>query len=251
MLFNRNISSKMKALGCARNVGRIERLASAFVGGTMLLNGIRRRRWRQAFVGGGMLFRAASGHCELYHRLGINTTGKKAYPQTSVPHNQGVKVVSAITIDRPAAELYRYWRDLKNLPNFMSRLERLEVRDHLSHWTFKSVGGKTFSWDADIINDIPDQLIAWRTLDRSDIDHAGSVRFDPAPGGRGTYVRMTVEYRPPAGKIGSAAAWLLGTEPKQVMDEDLRRFKQIMETGEIPSVQGQPQASTRSQEISA
>jgi len=248
MLFNTNTSSEKKSNACERNVGGLERLASAAVGGTLLIYGIKRRRWMQALVGGGMLFRGASGHCELYHRVGINTAGEKAYPQTSVPHNQAVKVISSVTIDRPAAELYRYWRDLKNLPNFMNRLDKIEVRDHLSHWTFKSVGGKTFSWDADIINDIPDQLIAWRTLDGSDIDHAGSVRFEPAPGGRGTEVRVTVEYRPPAGKIGTAAARLLGTEPKQVLDEDLRRFKQLMEAGELASVQGQPQASARVQE---
>ena len=107
-----------------------------------------------------------------------------------------------------------------------------------SHWVAKAPAGRTVEWDAEIINDIPDELIAWRTLGGADVVSAGSVRFKPAAGGRGTEVRVKLQYDPPAGKVGATVAWLLGDEPSQVIREDLRRFKQLMETGEMPTATG-------------
>jgi len=226
---------------CERNVGSTERVASAIVGAGLLLFAIKRRGLLPAMLGGSLLYRGASGHCELYHRVGINTAARKSHPQTSVPHRQGIKITSAVIIDRSAAELYAFWRDLKNLLRFVSHLETLETENGRSHWTFRSLAGKRFSWDAEIINDVPNELLAWRSLEGSDLDHAGSVRFEPAPGGRGTSVKVTLEYRPPAGKVGAAAAKLFGADPEQVVATDLRRFKQLMEAGELASVEGQPQ----------
>ena len=237
----RHDGGQKNASTCERNVGGAERIASALVGAGLLLFGLKRRGLIPAVLGGGLLFRGASGHCEIYHRAGISTAARKSHPQTSVPHREGVKITSAVIIDRPAAELYGFWRDLKNLPRFVSHLESLDIENGRSHWTFRSIAGKRFSWDAEIINDIPDELLAWRSLDGSDLDHAGSVRFEPAPAGRGTSVKVTLEYRPPAGRMGIAAAKLFGADPQQVVATDLRRFKQLMEAGELASVEGQPQ----------
>lgn len=231
----------LKTGACARNVGRAERLASAVLGGGLLYYGLKRRGLLPALIGGGLVLRGASGHCELYHRAGINTAGSQSQRQTSVPHGEGVKVSCAVIIDRPAQELYRFWRDLNNLPRFMSRLETLEiVGEDRSRWTFRAFAGQKLSWDAAIINDVPNEIIAWRSLDGADLDHAGTVRFEPASGGRGTVVRVVMEYRPPAGKFGVGVAKLMGAEPKQVIEADLRRFKQLMESGELASVENQP-----------
>jgi uncharacterized membrane protein len=104
----------------------------------------------------------------------------------------------------------------------------------------KAPAGRTVQWDAEIINEIPGELLGWRTLDHSDVVSAGSVRFKRASGGRGTEVHVRLQYDPPAGKVGATVAWLLGHEPSQTIREDLRRFKQLMETGEVPTIAGQP-----------
>jgi uncharacterized membrane protein len=109
-----------------------------------------------------------------------------------------------------------------------------------SHWMAKAPAGRTVQWDAEIINEIPGELLGWRTLDGADVASAGSVRFKRATGGRGTEVRVHLQYDPPAGKVGATVAWILGHEPSQTIHEDLRRFKQLMETGEVPTIAGQP-----------
>jgi uncharacterized membrane protein len=109
-----------------------------------------------------------------------------------------------------------------------------------SRWTMKAVAGNAFDWEAEIVNDKPHELIAWRTLEGGDVDHAGSVHFEKLPAERGTKVRVVMEYRPPAGQIGVAIAKTLGQEPEQILDTDLRRFKQLVETGGIVSAQGEP-----------
>jgi len=234
-------SNLQKQRACVRNVGEIERLASAAVGGGLLLYGLKKRGIMASIIGGGLLYRGASGHCELYHKAGINTAAQKSSPQTSVPHGEGEKLTTAVTIDRPAAELYAFWRELSNLPRFMSYVESVETLGNgRSRWRVKVVGGKTISWDAEFVNDIPGQLIAWRTVESAEVDHAGSVRFESHPGGRGTQVKVTMEYRPIAGDLGIAAAKLLGADPKKLIETDLQHFKQLMESGEISSVEGQP-----------
>jgi uncharacterized membrane protein len=107
-----------------------------------------------------------------------------------------------------------------------------------------SVGGTEVEWEAEIVNDKPNELIAWRTL-QADVDHAGSVHFDRLPGERGTKIKVVMEYRPPVGQLGVAAAKLFGEEPEQILETDLRRFKQLMETGVVASAEGEPQALPR------
>jgi uncharacterized membrane protein len=123
----------------------------------------------------------------------------------------------------------------------MDHLESVtHVDERLSHWVAKAPAGRSLEWSAEIINEIPGELIAWATLAGSDVVSAGSVSFTPSPDGRETQVRVRLQYDPPAGKIGAAVAWLLGKDPSQTIREDLRRFKQLMEAGEIPTTDGQP-----------
>ena len=114
------------------------------------------------------------------------------------------------------------------------------IDDRRSHWVVRAPRGRTVEWDAEIINEVPNELIGWRTLYGADVVSAGSVRFTPAGVGRGTQVRVHLQYSPPAGRIGSAIAWMLGHEPSQTIQEDLRRFKQLLEAGEAPTTKGQP-----------
>ena len=159
----------------------------------------------------------------------------------SVEHGTGEKSVNVVTINKPAAELYRYWRDFANLPRFMQHLEAVQdLGEGRSHWQAKAPLGQSVEWDARIINDVEDELIAWQSTEDAQIANAGSVRFTPAPFERGTEVRVTLSYTPPAGKVGAAIANLLGEEPGRQVSDDLRRFKQLLETGELPTNDRQP-----------
>jgi len=221
------------------NVGTVERLASMAVGSALLLWGMKRRGIVPTLLGGAILYRGAGGQCALYQAAGINTAQGVRQRDTSVGHGQGLKLVSSIIVDRPAAELYHYWRDLGNLPKFMSQVESVESSDNgHSHWVLKPVAGKKISWDAEIINDVNGELIAWRSLPGADIDHAGSVHFEAASGGRGTLVKVIMEHRPPAGSLGAVTAKLFGVAPEQVVKSDLRRLKQLVEAGEIANSAG-------------
>ncbi len=157
------------------------------------------------------------------------------------PGKNGIQVIEVVTINRSPEELFIYWRNFENLPKFMNHLESVTVQDDKhSHWVAKAPLGKTAKWDAEIINLVPAKLIAWQSVPGSGIASAGTVRFEPTPGNRGTEVRVNLEYNPPAGAVGVAVARLLGEEPRVQIAEDLRRFKNLMETGEIPISEGQP-----------
>jgi len=147
---------------------------------------------------------------------------------------RGMKIKRSITIERPPEELYPYWRNVKNLPAFVEHLQDVKVvDDKFSHWTFLAPGGIHLEWDAEIIVDRENEMIGWRSVESSMMESAGYVRFDRATGGRGTVVRVALQYKPPTGKIGTAIATVLGERPKGQVEEALRRFKQLMETGEI------------------
>ena len=153
----------------------------------------------------------------------------------------GIRIQHAITINRPAQELYDFWRDFSNLPQIMDHLESVEVLDgNRSHWKVKGPAGSSVEWDAEIIDDRPGELISWRSLEGADVDNAGTVRFIPMPGDRGTVVKIDLSYDPPAGRVGAAVAKLFRRGPEQEIRSDLRPFKQLMETGEITTTRGQP-----------
>jgi uncharacterized membrane protein len=227
------------------NVGQYERLASAVGGGALALYGLTRGTYAGialALVGGALVYRGASGHCDVYQAMGVDTAGETAgdNPNVSVPAGRGIKVEKSVTVNRPPAELYSYWRNFENLPRFMNHLESVRVTGaNRSHWVAKAPAGSSVEWDAEIYTEKENELIAWRTLEKADVDSAGSVRFEPATGGRGTTVRVSLKYDPPGGALGALVARLFGENPEQQIDEDLRRFKQLMETGETATTEGQ------------
>ena len=147
----------------------------------------------------------------------------------------------AVTVGRSAEELYNYWHDFQNLPFFMNHLESVTVTgQNQSHWKAKAPLGTTVEWDAEITDDQPGRRIAWRSIPGTGIENWGSVEFSPSTGNRGTVVRVELHYSPPAGTIGAAIAKLFGEEPEQQVWEDLHRFKQVMELGEITLSDGSP-----------
>lgn len=149
-------------------------------------------------------------------------------------HGKDNRTIRVITINRSPEEVYQFWRDFQNLPRFMSHLESVHVIDEKrSRWVAKAPAGTSVEWDAEIIEDRPNQLIAWRSLEGADVDNAGTVSFNPAPGGRGTEVSVELEYNPPGGALGAGIAKLFGEAPEQQIKGDLYRFKQVMETGEV------------------
>jgi uncharacterized membrane protein len=147
---------------------------------------------------------------------------------------QGIHAKANCIVNRSPEEVYRFWRDFQNLPRFMKHLESVhDLGDGRSHWVAKGPAGTTVEWHATIIADVPNEVITWRSLEDSDVDNAGAVRFEAAPGGRGTIVKVNIQYNPPAGVIGAAVAKLFGEAPGQQLDDDLRRFKQVLEVGEV------------------
>jgi len=148
--------------------------------------------------------------------------------------NHGIHAKGSCVVNRPPNEVYSFWRNFENLPRFMRHLESVvDLGDGRSHWKVKGPAGMEVEWDATIIADVPNEVITWRSLEGADVDNAGAVRFERAAGGRGTIVRVNLEYNPIAGVLGAAVAKLFGEEPEQQLDDDLRRFKQVMEVGEV------------------
>jgi uncharacterized membrane protein len=147
----------------------------------------------------------------------------------------GLRVREAIRVEVPLEEVYRFWRRLENLPLFMAYLDSVtqSADGRSSHWVARGPAGVSVSWDAEIINEIENRLIAWRSLPGSDIINAGSVKFERARGGSATEITVNLQYAPPAGKSGAALAWLFGRAPSQTIREDMRRFKQLLEAGEL------------------
>ena len=145
-----------------------------------------------------------------------------------------LRVRKRITVNRPPDALYRFWRDVTNLPRFMHRVEAVQATgDRRTHWRAKGPAGVIVEWDAELTDDRPNELIAWRSVDTRPFHHAGVVRFEPAPAGRGTMVTVEMEYTPPGGSVTASMAKLIGMAPDQQLQEDLRRFKQLMETGQV------------------
>jgi uncharacterized membrane protein len=237
------------------NVSSTERWLSA-IGGGMLAGYALKRRDRvagaAAIAGAALLYRGATGHCHIYQALGANTADQQSRmkgtglvadrgsdTRQQLGGARGVHVDESVTINKPIAEVYRFWRNFENLPQFMRHLESVAAREEgISHWVAKGPAGMKVEWDARIINEVDNKVIGWQSLEGSTISTAGSVNFDDTE--HGTRVRVHLQYNPPAGRLGAAVARLFGEEPTQTVREDLRRFKQLMETGEIPTIDGQP-----------
>ncbi len=226
----------------ARNVGAIERWISLGAGGLLALGALRVRGIAGILAGAGsayLLYRGVTGYCPAYGVLGIDTSEHKGTyynPAASVPYGTGVRVEQSIAVARPARELYDFWRRLDTLPQFMEHVDEVTMlTDRRSRWRVRAPVGSRVTWEAEIINDVPGQLIGWRSLPGSAIHHAGSVHFDQRDGL--TEVRVVLEYAPPARYVGASMARILGDDPQRAVAEDLRRFKAIVERGEPANLQ--------------
>jgi uncharacterized membrane protein len=226
-----------------QNVGDNERVISAIAGGGLITYGISKGGLfgtALSLVGGGLLYRGATGHCHLYSAVDKTTAEDVA---------TRVHVQKSVTINKSQAELYQFWRNFENLPQFMNHLESVTVLDDKrSHWKAKAPLGYTVEWDAEATGEVENERISWHSVEGSEIPNSGVVEFRPTVN-RGTEVRVTLTYEPPAGKLGALIAKLFGEEPSQQVAEDLRRFKSLMETGLIMKIEGQP--SARIAEIAA
>ena len=144
-----------------------------------------------------------------------------------------VRVIETITVNQPIDIVYGFWRRFENFPRFMRYVESIECSGSKSHWRVRGPAGVRVEWDAELVEDRPNERLSWRTTAEADVDHQGVVRFAHAPGSRGTEVSVDLSYRPPAGRVGRSVAWLFGSDPEAQVREDLRRFKQIVEAGEV------------------
>jgi uncharacterized membrane protein len=217
------------------NVGRTERWISGAAGVALLGYGLGRRRFRAVLlpVGIGLVHRALTGRSEINRLLGRNSAlGEgRVGSEAGRERAEGRKVEHAVTIHRPRGELFRFWRQFDNLPRFMDNLESVTILDgQRSRWVAKGPAGTRVKWDAEILDEIEDEFISWRSLPGADVDQAGSVRFASTVDGQ-TEVRVIMRYAAPGRSVGDALAHLLGEDPERQIADDLRRFKQVMDAG--------------------
>lgn len=227
-----------------RNVGDPERAVSAAIGGLFVASGLRKRGLgglALAVVGAELMRRGATGHCMLYDVLGFDSTqpgmtlaldGHRSDVRgaaATVNARKSIKVEQSVTIRKPSGEIYAFWRDFSNLPEVLDHLESVsDLGNGRSHWVTKGPAGTRIEWDSEIVNDISGELIAWKTIGHPDVAHAGSVHFTPAGGG--TEVKLVMDYEPPAGRLSSVAAKILGESPDQKIRADLERLKALFES---------------------
>ena len=224
------------------NVGRQERNASLVGGAALALSGLRKiikggylPGMALIAAGGMFLYRGQTGHCDLYQAAGIDTAGGA---------EQGVQVEKFLTINRTPQQVYEFWRNLENLPRFLRHVDSVRVTgERTSHWKASGPVGTSLEWDAEMVEDYPGQLILWRSVGDAALPNEGVVEFREAPGDRGTEVKVSICYFPPGGKAGKLAAKLAHTITAQQVEEDLKRLKQILETGETAVAEKFAQAS--------
>ena len=232
-----------------KNIDDTERIASGIGGGLLAAYGLYRMDLiglAIAAVGGALINRAADGFCDVYDWLGISTEDsfaadspqEKPAAKSSVvktvkhrTHVEVSRVEKSVTVKRPLAEIFEFWRNFENLPQVMSHLEAVKVIDEKrSHWTAKAPLGTSVEWDAEIVDEQKNHYIAWRSVAGADVDNNGSVRFDRAGGGV-TKITVIIDFTPPAGAVGAAIASFFGENPEQQLEEDLQKFKETMEGG--------------------
>ncbi|MEH2295233.1 SRPBCC family protein [Nostoc sp.] len=210
----------------------VERWASLIGGGAMVLVGLRQGSLRgalTALAGGGLMYQGATKQSTIQQA------------QEAIGINQPIKVEKTVTINKSAEELYRFWHNFENLPTFMKHLKSVKVyNEKRSHWIANAPLGNSVEWDAEILEDRENEFISWASVEGADVDNSGFVRFKKAPADRGTEVKVVLEYNPPGGALGATVAKLFGEEPEQQIGDELRRFKMLMEAGEIATTEGQP-----------
>lgn len=231
--------------GSHQNIGTFQRMLSAIAGIALLARGFsyqNRTGTVSTIVGGGLLYRAISGYCPAFGVMGVDMSDDNQAGRSSntnrlgrrkVHADRATKIQKAIEINCPSNEIYRFWRALDNLPLIMSHLDSVQViDDRLSHWVVKTMPAvPKVEWDAEIINDVENERIGWRSLKGADIDHTGSVEFKPTGDGQRTWLTVRMQYDPPGGQIGATMAKWLGADPDTKIGVDLQRFKEQMEAG--------------------
>ena len=204
----------------------LTRILSVAAGGALALYGLTRNSKTGAAL-------AAAGGYLVYSGV----SGNNLFSATSGP----IEVMHAFTINKPVAEVYAFWRQLDNLPRFLRHLESVEELDQKrSRWVARGPAGMRFQWDAELVFEEADSHLAWQTAEGSEIRNAGTVLFATAPGDRGTEIIVTLSYDAPGGRLGTLFARAFGENPEDTIREDLRRMKALLETGEIPTIAGQP-----------
>lgn len=228
------------------NVGSTERIASTVAGGALIAYGIMRRDTvgiLLSLLGSGLAFRGTTGHCSVYDALDVDTSNGEQNSKS--PYRKGwltgrVHVAETVTINKSPAEIYAFWRNFENLPQFMTHLESVKRIDNMrSTWTAKAPLGTSVEWTAEVTSDRENERIGWQSVENSDVPNSGVVEFLPTSD-RGTQVKVMLTYEVPGGKIGSLFAKIFGEEPQQQVHEDLRRLKQLLESGTIMTIDGQP-----------
>lgn len=221
----------------SHNVGETERVASVVAGGLLALYGLSRRSLgglALAGLGGALAYRGTTGHCPAYSALGVSTADSASAPPP-------VEIAESVTVTTPRAEVYAFWRKLENLPRFMHHLESVrELGDGRSRWKAKGPGPlPDVAWLAEITEERENEVLAWRSLPGADVENTGEVRFNDGPNGS-TEVHVRIAYRPPAGAAGAAVAKRLDAVFGQLVRNDVRRFQQVLEAGEVITTDGQP-----------
>jgi uncharacterized membrane protein len=238
---------RIARIGRPRNVADAERVSSVALGAALITYGLRRRDPAGAvgvLVGSAFVLRGATGSCPVYRAIGVSTGSADAVlglPRpdvtglaATVNARKAVKVEHLVIIRAPRHQLYAFWHNFENLPRFMAHLVSVRVKSPTrSHWVAKGPAGTTVEWDAELVNDIPDTLIAWKSVPPMDVPNAGSVHFTDAPAARGTMVRVVLDYEPPIGKFAAVLARMFGADPAREVREDLLRFKKLMEGGTL------------------
>jgi uncharacterized membrane protein len=214
-------------------VSDTERWGSLITGGALVLTGLSQRSLRGALL-------AIAGGTLAYH----GATGQRSLQDQAIEAagiNKAIRVEKTVTIqNKSPEELYRFWHDFENLPAFMKHLKSVTVvNETRSHWVASAPLGNSVEWDADIITDQENHLIAWASVEEAEVENSGFVRFQSAPEGRGTEVKVVMEYSVPGGALTAAIAKVFGEEPEQQIGDDLRRFKMLMEAGELATTEGQ------------
>lgn len=226
--FSRSYFSPPATGSSQKNVGSTERAISAFGGILLSYWGLKKKNLPgvlAAAAGSTLLYRGISGYCPINERIGRDT---------AIEDNNPIEISTSLQINKPKEMLYKYWRRLENLPNFMDHLEEVtQMGEGISLWVARIPRGLgDVEWEARITAEEENRLLAWRSLPGSEIDNAGEVRFRDAPNGRGTIVETSISYRPPAGDIGEYAAKLLNPTFRRIVQGDLKNFKRFVESGE-------------------
>lgn len=227
------------------NVSATERGVSVTLGVALLAFAGARRRPLSSLVlagfGAFLAHRGITGRCAMYEALDYGSLDDDEDDRLDAGAHDDGSVEAAVTVFRPVDEVYAFWRKLENVPRFMKSVESVVELDAIhSRWTARLPGGVRVEWDAEILEDRKGELIVWRSLPGSEVHHHGAVRFAQGPPGRGTEVRVSMEFQGPGGLLARTAARVLHRGPEIVLADDLRRLRQILEAGETATVDGQP-----------